>query len=217
MPWICVSQLLLEDCFGPSGSTYRDSTFELRSFGFNPQPGHTLDILELVLASLLLDNQPGRGDKTDHTSVSILYSIKLVKQQRDNAIKFPPSHPHTVTAWLKICWQWHKTSTSNRVFKENRCPPWWIFSFSTAVTLKIRSSSPNSKQYFVMSQLYIHVNLVRIQPLVQKILCRQESVIEFSVFLLLWPWKFGHWSRSPKSNHFFVMSQLYIQANLVRI
>ena len=58
-----------------------------------------------------------------------------------------------------------------------RCPQPWIFSFSTAVTLKIRSRSPKSK-FFVMSKSYIYENLVRIQLLVYKIhvLCRQESV-----------------------------------------
>ena len=66
--------------------------------------------------------------------------------------------------------------------------PLWIFSFSTAETLKIRSRSLKSNQFFILSQLRILENLVRIQPLVQKILCRQESVREFSVFLLLWPW-----------------------------
>ena len=65
----------------------------------------------------------------------------------------------------------------------------WIFSFSTAVTLKIRSRSPKSKQFFIMFQLHIHENSVRIQPLIQKLLYRQ--VTEFSVFLLLWPWKLG--------------------------
>ena len=73
--------------------------------------------------------------------------------------------------------------TSNSVFRENRWPPPphptppWIFSFSIAVTLKIRSGSPKSNQSFLMSQLHIHENLVRIQPLVHKILCRQESVM----------------------------------------
>ena len=52
--------------------------------------------------------------------------------------------------------------------------------FSTAVTLKIRSRSPKSNQFFAMSQLYIHGNLVRIQPVIHKILFRQESVTEFS-------------------------------------
>ena len=51
-----------------------------------------------------------------------------------------------------------------------------FFVFSTAVTLKIRSRSPKSDQFLVMSQLYIHENLLRIQLLVHKILCRQESV-----------------------------------------
>ena len=51
-----------------------------------------------------------------------------------------------------------------------------IFFFSTSVILKIKSRSQKSDQFFVMSQLYIHVNLVKIQPLVHKILRRQESV-----------------------------------------
>ena len=47
---------------------------------------------------------------------------------------------------------------------------------SWSISTKIRSPSPNSNQFFVMSELHIHANLVRIQPLVHKILCRQESV-----------------------------------------
>ena len=39
--------------------------------------------------------------------------------------------------------------------KTNVLPP-WIFSFSTAVTMKIRSRSPNSNRFFAMFQLYIH-------------------------------------------------------------
>ena len=39
------------------------------------------------------------------------------------------------------------------------------------MALKIKSRSPKPNQFFVMSQLYINENLVRIQPLVQKILC----------------------------------------------
>ena len=60
-----------------------------------------------------------------------------------------------------------------------------IVSFITAVTLKIRSRSAKSNQFFVMSQLYVHEKLVRIQLQVQKILCRQKSVAELSVCLLL--------------------------------
>ena len=49
------------------------------------------------------------------------------------------------------------------------------FHFFYAMTLKIRSRSPKSNQFFVLSQLYIHENLVRIKPLVHKLLCREES------------------------------------------
>ena len=51
-----------------------------------------------------------------------------------------------------------------------------FFRFATAVTLKIRPMSPNSDQFFVMSQLYMHEHLITIQAQVHKILCRQESV-----------------------------------------
>ena len=73
------------------------------------------------------------------------------------------------------------------VFSEKTDVPNWIYSFSTTVTLNIRSGSPTSNQFFVVSRLYIHENLVRIQQLVHKILCRQESHVnakatEFSVF-----------------------------------
>ena len=44
-----------------------------------------------------------------------------------------------------------------------------VFTFSTAETLK------NYVKVFIMPQLYIHENLVRIKPLVHKILCTQES------------------------------------------
>ena len=50
------------------------------------------------------------------------------------------------------------------VFSEKKdVPQSWIFSFSTTVILKIRSRSPKSNQFFVMSQLHSHKNLVRIQ------------------------------------------------------
>ena len=48
--------------------------------------------------------------------------------------------------------------------------------FSTAVTLKIGSRSSKSNQLFVMSQLYIHENLIRNKPPVHKIFCIQETV-----------------------------------------
>ena len=61
--------------------------------------------------------------------------------------------------------------------KRTDVPPLWIFSFPIAVKLLLKSKSPISNQLFVMSKLYIHENLVRIQPLVLKKLCRQEKVM----------------------------------------
>ena len=48
-------------------------------------------------------------------------------------------------------------------------------SLSPAVTLKIRSMSPKPDQLFIMSQCYIHANLIKIHPLVHEISCKQES------------------------------------------
>ena len=49
-------------------------------------------------------------------------------------------------------------------------------SLSPAVTLKIRSRSPKPNQLIIMSQCYIHANLVKIHPTVHEISCKQESV-----------------------------------------
>ena len=49
-------------------------------------------------------------------------------------------------------------------------------SLSSAVTLKIRSWWPKPNQLFIMSQCYIHANLVKIHPSVYEISCIQESV-----------------------------------------
>ena len=49
------------------------------------------------------------------------------------------------------------------------------FQLSIAVTLKIRQRSAKSTQFFVMFQLYIYENVLKIQPPVHKILCRKES------------------------------------------
>ena len=48
---------------------------------------------------------------------------------------------------------------------------------SPAVALKIRSRSPKPNQLFIMSQCYIHANLVKIHPPVHEISCKQESII----------------------------------------
>ena len=48
-------------------------------------------------------------------------------------------------------------------------------SLSPAVTLKIRPRSPKPNQ-LIMSECYIHANLVKIHPPVHEISCKQESV-----------------------------------------
>ena len=52
-------------------------------------------------------------------------------------------------------WKFGKnpTTSSNYISQTRKC--YRIFSFCTAVTLKIRSRSPKSNQSFIMSQLYI--------------------------------------------------------------
>ena len=49
-------------------------------------------------------------------------------------------------------------------------------SLSPAVTLKIMSRSPKPNQLIIMSQCYIHANLVKIHPPVHEISRKQESV-----------------------------------------
>ena len=141
-----------------------------------------------------------------HTINTLIKLCKHINMLLADAPK-TPSTRHSTTKTTSM-------STNNSVFRENRCL--WIFSFSTAVTLKIKSRSPKCNQFFAKSQLYIQVNLVRIQPLVQKILCRQESVTEFSVFLLLWPWKLGQGHQNLISS-LLCPNYIYIQANLERI
>ena len=63
--------------------------------------------------------------------------------------------------------------------------------------------------------VYIHENLVRIQPLVQKILCRQISVTGFSVFST--PVTLKITSRSPKSNSSLLCLNYIPMQTLVKI
>ena len=108
--------------------------------------------------------------------------------------KLGQGHQNLISSLLYPNYSWkfgkNPTTGSKYIVWTRQCNR--IFSFYTAMTLKIRSRSPKSVQFFVMSQiykLYIHANLVRIWPLVHKILHRQESIIEFSVSQPLWPWK----------------------------
>ena len=74
------------------------------------------------------------------------------------------------TNLLEICQPVHEIWCTQALFGLN------LASLSPAVTLKIRSRSPKPYQLFIMSQCYIHANLVKIHPPVHEISCKQERV-----------------------------------------
>ena len=120
---------------------------------------------------------------------------------------------------------------------------------SAGVTLKMRSWSPKSNHFFLMSLRYFCASSVKIHQLIQEIECRKSSFYSLLFITMIhctthkvWPeyiisfkrqgadklfWsKFDIQgpgvtlkmrSRSPKSNHFFLMSQWYFCASLVKI
>ena len=72
--------------------------------------------------------------------------------------------------WLKSANQFMRYGAHKHYF-------WLKFgSLSPAVTLKIWPRSPNLNQLVIMSQCYLHVNLVKIHPPVHVISCKQESI-----------------------------------------
>ena len=76
----------------------------------------------------------------------------------------------TIQIWLNL-----PTSSRDMVHTSSF---WLKFgSLSPAVTLKIRSKSPKPNQLFIISQCYIHANLVKIHPPVHEISRIQESVM----------------------------------------
>ena len=116
--------------------------------------------------------------QTSHMKCRPLISLKkLWKKICENVICY-----NFVQCTLRVSF----SITSNRVSRENRHLPTVYFQFFyCCLTLKIKSKSPISDQFFIMSQLYIHENLLRIQPLVQRTLCRQESVMPTSMLTLM--------------------------------
>ena len=84
------------------------------------------------------------------------YDVSCIQCSHFNLLTGTVSHLRQVTVFSK------KTDVPS---PPHPLPP------ATDMTLKIMSRSPKFNQFFVICQLYIHGNLVRIQPLVQKILC----------------------------------------------
>ena len=85
-------------------------------------------------------------------------------------------------------------------------------SLSPAVTLKNISRSPKSNQLFIMSQCYIHANLVEICQPVHEIWCTQAFWLKYGSLSPAVTLKIR--SRSPKPNQVFTMSQCYIHAKV---
>ena len=82
--------------------------------------------------------------------------------------------------------------------------------------MKNRSRSLKPNQLFIMSQCYIHAHLVEICQPVHKIWCTQA--LFWLIFGSLSPTvTLKIRSRSPKPNQLFIMSECYINTNLVRI
>ena len=81
---------------------------------------------------------------------------------------------------------------------------------SLCVTLKMRSRSLKSNQFFSLSQQYRCTSLVKIHPFILEKWCR-KTIFQQSEPSCEMGW------RSPKSNQFFFMSQQYSSASLVKI
>ena len=97
-----------------------------------------------------------------------------------------------------------------------------IFTYwSPLVTLKTRSRSPKSNQLLSLSQWYIHASLMIFHPLVQEILCIQESIMPTptptkKINSMRPPVTLKMGSESPKLNQLFGLSQWCIHASLVK-
>ena len=88
-------------------------------------------------------------------------------------------------------------------------------SLSPAMTLKNKSSSPKPNHLFIMSQCYIHANLVEICQPVHDMVHTSTFWLAFGRFNPAVTFKIRSWS--PKPNQLVIMFQCYIHANLVKI
>ena len=104
------------------------------------------------------------------------------RSPKSNLFNYPNDTIHQVWPESII---WFKRYGADKFF-------WLKFDIQSAgATLKMRSRSPKSNNFFLMSHWCFCASLVKIHPLVQEIECRQCS---FLVFIVWWPWKLsqGH-------------------------
>ena len=90
----------------------------------------------------------------------------------------------------------------------------WQFNSHCDLEKYVKVTKPN--QLFIMSQCYIHANLVKICQLVHEVCCTQ-ALFGLNLAVLSSAMTLKIRSRSPKPNQLFIMYQCYSHANLVRI
>ena len=132
-------------------------------------------------------------------------------------LKIRSMSPKSIQLFIMSKCYIHANLVRNRqLVHEILCTFWLKFgSLIPTLTLKNRSRSPKSKQLFIISQCYIHANVVEICQPVHEIWCTQALLgfylaVSHAVTLKIR-------SRSPKPNQLFIMSKCYIHANLVKI
>ena len=92
---------------------------------------------------------------------------KLVKVTKTKSALSSCPHIICIQIWLNL-----PTSSSHTVHTSTFGLKFG--SLSPALTMKIRSRSPKPNQPFIMSQCYIHANLVKIHPPVHEISCKES-------------------------------------------
>ena len=119
---------------------------------------------------------------------------------------FPNPNDVSVLIWTNSIYWFMKKSAHKSHF----------LSISSVVTLKIRSRSPKSNQFFPPSLWCICASLVKFQPLV--IVCTQMfyCINKAHFFSIYNEVTLKIRSRSPDSNHFFPPSWWCISASLVK-
>ena len=133
---------------------------------------------------------------------------KRDKGHRNLITSFPNPNDVSVLIWSDSIYWFVKQNAHKAHFLSNY----------SAVTLKIRSRSPKSNQFFPPSLGCICASLVKFQTLVKEIMCRHTFYcINKADFLSIYSvvtLKIS--SRSPKSNHFSSLSLWCICASLVQ-
>ena len=138
--------------------------------------------------------------------LSLAVTLKIRSRSPKPIQLFTMSKYYIHANLVKICHLLHKI-LSIAPFGSN------LAVLSPAVTLKNRSRSPKPNQHFIMSQCYIHANLVELCQPVHEIWCIQAL---FGLNLASHS-DLENWVKVTQPNQLFIISLCYIYANLVKI